>query len=126
MNSAATTVSIFLGAVVVAVIAAWRLRTASHPSALAVAFFGVGLAVATAVICTYFVYAFTSALPARQVAAHVFIPLGVYLAVIGRALVRSDVPIVHLLFAALLGFVILWFVGLSGALLVACSFGDCL
>jgi hypothetical protein len=103
MSEAAALALTVLGAAVVSALAAWRLRLASHPSALAASFLGAGLAVIAAVASTYVVYAFTWASPAREVAAHVVTPLVVFLAVIAYALTRLQVPALQLLGAALEG-----------------------
>jgi hypothetical protein len=103
-----------------------KFSTSRPPSGLAVGSLALGSALLAMVVATYLVYSVPALRPAREVGANLFVPLLVYLGVFAYSVVRHRLAFSDLLFAALLGFVGLWFFGFYTGLLVACSFGDCL
>lgn len=104
----------------------WKFSRLEPPSGFSVASLALGLSLTMLVSLTFGLYAATSLRLLREVGAHLAVPALVFVAVTIYAIRRRKVSVRDALPWAVAGFLALWFVGLYGALLVACSFGDCL
>lgn len=104
----------------------WRFVIARSPSGLAVGSFALGSALLALAAATYAAYAFPPFAVLRQFGGTLVVAVVVYAGVFAYAVLKRRLEFGNLLLFAVVGFVGLWFFGFYAALLVACSFGDCL
>jgi hypothetical protein len=104
----------------------WRFIIGRSSSGLAVGSFALGSALLALAAATYAAYAFQSLAVLRHFGFTLVIPAVVYAGVFAYAVLKRRLEFSNLLLFAVAGFVGLWFFGFYAALLVACSFGDCL
>lgn len=102
-----------------------RLRS-GRPSVPAVLALSLGCSLIVLALATATVYALPSARGAREAGANLIAALTIYIGVYVIASVRWRLDAFTSIFGAGAGLLALWFVGFYTALLVACSFGDCL
>jgi hypothetical protein len=104
----------------------WRFIIARSQSGLAVCSFALGSALLALVLTTYAAYAFPPLTVLRQFGGTLIISVAVYASVFGYAVLRRQLQVSAAVLFGAAGFVGLWFFGFYAALMVACSFGDCL
>ncbi len=102
-----------------------RLRV-GRPSVLAVLALSLGCSLVALALTTAAVYALPSARGAREAGVNLIATLVIYLGIYVSGSVRWNLDAFAAIFGAGAGLVALWFMGFYTALLVACSFGDCL
>lgn len=104
----------------------WRFVVAHSTSGLAVGSFALGSALLALTVATYVVYAFAPFAILRQFGGNLLVSVIAYVGVFTYAVIKRRLEFGNLLLFAVIGFVGLCFFGFYAALLVTCSFGDCL
>ncbi|MDC6170815.1 hypothetical protein [Paucibacter sp. XJ19-41] len=105
---------------------AWRFVIAHSTSGLAVGSFALGSALLALTVATCVTYAFAPFAILRQFGGSLLVSAIAYVGVFAYAVLKRRLEFGNLLLFAVVGFVGLCFFGFYAALLVACSFGDCL